>query len=383
MLISLSIVSLIYGVIWLFCGLLLITILSILLSSKYICLCNNFKRFNLILKLIIVFIFCIIIRVFFFEIYYIPSGSMENTLLKGDFVVVNKLSYGPILPQTIYEIPWLNIVAFYINNKNVSENNIEDIKYIRLKGFSSFKRCDVVVFALPSDQNSDFYIKRIVGLPGDTVKIIDENVYANDKLIPEPQEKKLIFKVWFNSKKRKEFLLYLDLKDITYSQDWYLRYKGYIEISLTRKQKISLEHLPFIDSVKSIRQESSIEINQESMNYSYGPIIIPTKGLTIKVNEENYKIYDYCINYLEKNQLTNINNKNYERKNIEINGYVFKERYYFVIGDNFYSSTDSRTWGFLPEKKIVGKAALVLFSLNPDVPWYSCFRFERMFKKIK
>lgn len=63
--------------------------------------------------------------------------------------------------------------------------------------------------------------------------------------------------------------------------------------------------------------------------------------------------------------------------------YVFKENYYFMVGDNFYNSIDSRFWGFVPEKSIVGKAVLVLFSLDPDAKWYRKFRWGRFLRRIE
>ncbi len=115
-----------------------------------------------------VIILAILFRVFFIEIYSIPSGSMEDTLLPGDKVLVNKLVYGPKLPASPYEIPWVNLVWFLRADASANPDSVY-WEYQRLRGFSNIARGDVMVFSHPIwGGRNNFFIKRCMGLPGDT-----------------------------------------------------------------------------------------------------------------------------------------------------------------------------------------------------------------------
>jgi len=112
----------------------------------------------------------------------------------------------------------------------------------------------------------------------------------------------------------------------------------------------------------------------------YGPLWIPQKKQNIKLSLKSYILYKNIIDY-EKSYFKSTDSS-YINSNV-IESYAFKFNYYFMQGDNFFGSRDSRFWGFVPETHIIGKAVLVLFSIDPHVPWYRCFRWKRLFKKIK
>ncbi|MEN6453718.1 MAG: signal peptidase I, partial [Prolixibacteraceae bacterium] len=146
-----------------------------------------------------VFILAIVFRVFFIEIFSIPSGSMEDTLIPGDKVLVNKLAYGPKLPASPYEIPWINLIWYLQARADVYPDSVY-WKYRRLSGFGSIKRNDVMVFIHPIwGGRNNFFIKRCVALPGDTLVIENGNIKVNGQLLPEPEQAKRLYRVWADS----------------------------------------------------------------------------------------------------------------------------------------------------------------------------------------
>ena len=127
--------------------------------------------------LLLVFILAIIVRIFLLEVYTVPSGSMKNTILPGDKVMVNKLRYGPYLPGSLKDVPWLNI--FYTGNNEGENNPIKTGR--RLKGYGIIHRGDVMVFEQPV--NHQAYIKRCMGLPGDRLSLAEDRLYVNGQQV--------------------------------------------------------------------------------------------------------------------------------------------------------------------------------------------------------
>jgi signal peptidase I len=142
-------------------------------------------------------------------------------------------------------------------------------------------------------------------------------------------------------------------------------------------------------------RKSGSKINKLGSNYSnifpydtslqwsadyYGPLYVPRKGDTIELTPENVKHYHNVLLY--ENFRMQIKNDSVLFNGIYTSRYCFKYNYYFMLGDNFYQSNDSRYWGFLPQTHIIGKAILVLFSLDQEAPWYKKFRWERFLRRI-
>jgi len=343
------------------------------------------------LYLILAFLLAIFFRVFVAEIYSIPSSSMEQTLLPGDKVWVSKLRYGPYLPASLKEVPWLNV--FY------SGNNQKQTKYRetgrRLKGYGQFQRNNVMVFKHP--QNYQAYIKRCVGLPGDSLRLAGEALYANGKqvqLLPTLKHDYLIY-TQVNKK----------LKSWTGNKNIRLQNlpKDKTSANMTLAAKTKLRSLPWIDSLVLLtdsvktyvyereerpnyrrfhREAHSGLIYGDSSNtgwndFSFGPLYIPKKGATIRMNGKNLELYRQVI---ERHEGHTIHQKN---EKVYIDGqkrefYRFNRNYYFMLGDNRCHSSDSRAWGFVPESHIIGKAEFILFS-----NWHGEVRWGRFFKGIK
>ena len=248
--------------------------------------------------------FCcvLIIRTFLFEISPVNSPSMEKSLLTGDFMLINKLSYGPRLPKTLLSIPFINQKLF---------SDLITLPYIRLFGSIDIKRNDVVVFNYPQEDefpvdHRTYFVKRCIGIPGDSIKIIDGATYINNKQTNELET--LQFNYHLKSDKK---------LDSNYIANYQLYEGG--KISENNDYSFTLTKNLF-DTLKSKTYITIIEKNKEqkgmwdefvfpyNQNYkwnvdNYGSIKIPQKGDTIKLDSTNLCIYERIISIYENNHL--------------------------------------------------------------------------------
>lgn len=299
---------------------------------------------------------------------------MEDTIIPGDKILMSKLSYGPRLPSSPFEIPWINI-AFYLNKKQRAKADSVWWQYKRLHGFSKVKHNHTVVFN-SVDKAGEAMIKRCMGLPGDTLEIKKAVVYTNGKVIPEKPSLKLFSRVLFNNNAQAASLL-----DSIKPEAYFGRYEEtkYISTYLNRIQKETLLAAGCIDSV--IIEKNRPDTAWQTFPYdslfkwsidNYGPVVIPAKGMTIQLNKESYMLYREIITRFEETTIA------FKGSQIMINGqettsYTFKYNYYFMLGDNRHDSRDSRYWGFVPEQNIIGKAVLILFS-NGSKGFRACLK---------
>lgn len=274
----------------------------------------------------------VFIRLFVVDIFRIPSPSMSPTLEPGDIIVVSKMSYGP------------RVVNF---RKLFKEKRLE---YKWHKGFGKPQKGDVFVFNWPDyhslyEGNPDFYgdfiVKRCFAASNDTVLILNEGM-KNEKM------KEIV-----RNERNEENEENEEMKEI--------REMGY----------------EYVEKPLLFPYDSTLNWTIDR----YGPLWVPGKGKTMKLNAINASHYKGMLLY-EGNSI------NIRNDSVLLNGkyayeYTFKENYYFMRGDNFFGSADSRYWGFVPKKSIVGKAVLVLLSLDPDAKWYRKFRWGRFLKRIK
>ena len=334
---------------------------------------------------ITIILLAVCLRVFVFEIYTIPSNSMANTLITGDKILVSKLNYGPKLPRSPFEVPWLNVV-FYLNKKARAKADTTWWKYKRLPGFSEINRGDIFVFQFPGNKNEPF-VKRCMALPGDTFQIIDSDIFINSRLQSLPVESKKVYRVWYNN--INSFYKIADSMNIPAYGWWTAGQGSFTEINLSSRRKEELSGIACIDSITSGIKATDYKTKYYPWHEHYswtlnnmGPFIIPGKELKIKPDENNVILYKKI---LEKFEHVNITKDSTEW---EVNGnlvgdYRFKQDYYFMLGDNRNASNDSRYWGFVPEDHIIGKACFVLFSLDTRKKGLKRIRWDRMFRKIK
>lgn len=327
------------------------------------------------------FIFSIAIctKLLAFDIYKIPSSSMNNTLYTGDVMVVNKLKYGPKLPRSPFDIPWINI-AFYFNKKARARMGTDWWQYKRLQGITTIKKGDVFVFLL-GNSRVFFVVKRCMATPGSTIEIKEGTVYVNDSLFTPSVQVKNKYK--FIAANRKLLYQKAEAMDIDFNLTRVLKQKKYVKSTLSIHDKNELEELELIDSVQIILDTVWIkEVIYPRSKYkhwtldNYGPFTIPKKGMKINLTPENYALYGEIIKKYENPNIKEIAGKIFiDNKSTII--YTFQENYYFMMGDNRKGSMDSRYWGLVSEKNIVGKVQCVLFS-----NYGGAFNWKRLFKGV-
>ena len=375
-----------------------------------------------------------LVHSYFIQPYIIPTGSLEKTLLIGDFLFVSKFHYGARTPTSAVSFPMVHDTIPIIKKRSYLKK--PQLPYFRLPGFQDVKRNDIVVFSWPADTVRKFfvrekgvqkpidkksnYVKRCVGVPGDSLEIINGFVHINgEKSILPDRAKTQYTHYGYNSKgvsSRK--LLNAGYKDFTrkyrienITQERYNALQPYIlgrlsddinnfivitpsagippkvlgelrlsakelldakkDLTLTIAEAKEILNTGIVDSIvqkvtRTKRANTNFFPNAIPYNWNednFGPILIPQAGMTVEINEKTLPLYKKIIREYEKNELTK------EGSSIFINGkettsYTFKQDYYWMMGDNRHRSEDSRYWGYVPEDHVVGKPVLVWFSIE-------------------
>lgn len=260
----------------------------------------------------------VLVKVFAVEAFTIPTTSMEHTLLAGDFIIVNKLFYGA---STGTALPVIGL----------------EIPTVRFPALLNFQRGDVAVFKSPGGKNELSsserinYVKRIIGLPGDTIQFVNNELFVNGKLLREP---------------------YLSNKE--------------------EKNKSSEKFHDLFPGNKNWNEEN------------FGPVVVPKKGMRVEINHNNIDDWKLTIERELGYHGVLISKKEIKIDGLPAYSHTFKNDHFFVLGDNRGDSMDSRFWGFVPEPNMIGKAVLVYYSIKDESSTYlSAIRFDRIFKVIK
>lgn len=238
------------------------------------------------------------------------------------------------------------------------------------------------IISRPTDRREN-YVKRCVGLPGQTLQIKNRIVYLDGKANKEPDNVQYTYKM----KLKGEFPI--DLADeLGITNEDLLMYNQSGVIPLTKKAYLALKaNKNLVESI-SINTDARYGDLYPLNAYTgwtcdnYGPVWIPKKGKSIALTLKNLPVYERCIKVYEGNDL-----KVDSQGNIFINGklaksYTFKLDYYWMMGDNRHNSADSRYWGFVPEDHIVGKPIFIWWSHSPDHPGFSGIRWNRLFNFV-
>jgi signal peptidase I len=368
-----------------------------------------------------------LIRTFVFEAYTIPSGSMEKTLLVRDFLFVSKLSYGPRIPNTPLSIPFVHNYAPIGKGKSYSTA----IKIPYTRWFASpVKRGDAVVFNFPAGDTvihasgfesaipyydikrraaagspedrmiladptnypvvvhpvdkTDNYIKRCVGIAGDMLEVKNGVVWINGKQETTPPYAQMNYIVTTSQPvdgdvMKEEYDLDFDKQEYSLTGNGPNEYR----MLLTEKARLKMlqnglakQIIPDINYQYGGGEVFPYDTLHKWSRDNFGPVWIPKKGGTVKLNAENYAIYERAIRVYEKNDFMMRDGKFYLNDK-EVTDYTFKMDYYWMMGDNRQGSQDSRYWGFVPEDRVVGKAWLIWFS------WEDGPRWKRLFNIVK
>lgn len=333
------------------------------------------------------------------EAFVVPTPSMENTILVGDYLFVSKFHYGTRTTSTPLQIP--------LTHQKIWGTNIPsyldwiELPSYRLPGISEVKRGDVVVFNVPPKsmnegvehpvQLKSNYVKRCVAVAGDRLQIIDREVFVNGSALPHPENMKFRYMVAANDEMTARTLERLELTKDDYYFLGRLDKKAMYSIFLTNKQREAISAMPFVSSVviqdkTNNGPESDIFPSSPYSQWNgdaYGPLVIPKKGMTITVNDSTLAYYGEMIRLYE-----HLDNVAMENGKLVIDGkamtsYTFDQDYYFMMGDNRHNSLDSRYWGFVPADHIVGKPLFIWLSLESDADLLHKVRWKRMFTKIE
>ncbi len=362
-----------------------------------------------------------IIRVFFIEAYTIPTGSMERSLMIGDFLFVSKVNYGARIPMTPVAFPFAHHTMPITGGKAYWEG--VQWKYRRLPGLSDIKRNDVVVFNFPEgdtvaleaqDQNyysmvrsmgreavnSQFtvvsrpvdkrenYIKRCIGIGGDVITMKNGVVSVNgvpEKLKPTGQityaVKMKSSDVNFNVFTEMGFDINSDISAL--GQENTYQFVG------TEEMMAEVKKLDFVASVvedTAPADYADISVFPQDKNRTWnvdnlGPFTVPKKGWTVKLDSVTMPLYERAIRIYEGNKLEK-SGANWLINGQKADSYTFKMDYYWMMGDNRHNSLDSRFFGFVPEDHIVGKALFIWMSVKDQGSFFSKIRWSRIFKGI-
>lgn len=341
-----------------------------------------------------------LIRWLFFEAFTIPTPSMENSLLVGDFLFVSKLHYGTRTPKTPLQVPLTHQTIWGTNIP--SYTSLIQLPQYRLPGFSEVKRGDVVVFNYPPEMQHPVdlktnYIKRCVGLPGDKVEVRDLQVYANGQAMENPPRMENEYFVAtttavneekvFRENGISEFNSYTEGDNDTIKGNEQMGYLVFTTTEIAAK----LKSYDFVKSITLVKSDKDIT---EPMLYpnsslfkwnrdNYGPITVPKEGMVVQLTPENIAVYGPVIKSYEDNEDVVVEEKSVKIAGKAITSYTFKQDYYFMMGDNRHNSADSRYWGFVPMDHIVGKAVFVWMSIDPNpTSFFNKIRWSRIFRVI-
>ena len=395
-----------------------------------------------------------IVHNYIMQPYIIPTGSLEKSLLIGDFLFVSKFHYGARAPMTAVSVPMVHDTIPVLKTKSYLKK--PQLPYFRFPALQKIKRNEIVVFSWPADTVRQFfvrekrvdkpidkksnYVKRCVGIPGDTLEIIDGFVHTNGikNVLPERAEVQYTFNAYAKKGVSSRKLLAEGFEDFnrTYkieniTESSYQQLIPYIvgrkgntienfsvitesrglptdlirslglrvsetleankQLTLTLKEAAVLKKISWIDSVK--QRINSVKVPNESFfpnkipydwnEDNFGPLLIPQKGTTVDLTRKNLPLYKKIIQEYEGNELE------VTPTEIKINGkiasqYTFKKDYYWMMGDNRHKSEDSRFWGFVPDDHIVGKPVFIWFSIkgiNDGIKNWSV-RWDRVFTTV-
>jgi len=323
-----------------------------------------------------------IIRGLLFSAYAIPSGSMEGTELTGDYLFVSKISYGPRMPFTPLSIPFTEPMMYGMKTYFSGWQ----LGYHRLPGFTSVKKGDIVVFNKPSETGTPIdqrttLIKRCQATAGDTLTIVNAQVYINRKAAPNAPKAQTSYTVVTDGQQLNPDVF----QDLVINQMSPTTYEMIIPVDemATIKGFSGIKSItPYIMPAGTYQSEvfpnnPKFKWNQDN----FGPLVIPKKGMTIPLNDSTIVLYNRAIEQYEGNRLGRQGNK------ITLNGkvtnsYTFQMDYYWMMGDNRHNSLDSRFWGYVPEDHVIGKAVITFFSTDPEKDIFHKIRWSRILRPI-
>lgn len=395
-----------------------------------------------------------LVHTYFMQPFTIPTSSLEKSLLVGDYLFVSKFHYGARVPSTVIAAPMVHDSLPFTGTASYLKS--PQLPYTRIPGLQKIKNNDIVCFNWPADSLATMwgdtsgkftykpvdkktnYVKRCVGIAGDSLEIRDGYVYINGKKNVLPYRAKIQFYYTYESKNpidASNYPKFLIDKERTgvyriLSEYWdnekvqeaiktsgnltkigqdslYTEVAGginpelaqrlkmtsvanKININLTEEEVSRLENYSLTISVKKINHapDNAIFPHVEKLQWSqdnFGPIYIPKAGVTVKLDKESLPFYEQIIKNYENNDLL-VNGDEFFINGKKVDSYTFKQDYYWLLGDNRHNSLDARYWGYVPFDHVLGKPVMVWFSWDANAPSFGAkiksIRWDRMFTTV-
>ena len=353
-----------------------------------------------------------IVHTYVMQPFTIPTSSLEKTLLVGDFLFVSKFHYGARTPMTAVAFPMVHDTIPILKSKSYLKDL--QIPYFRFPGFQKIKQNDIVVFSWPPDTLTNItnprskvdikpldkksnYVKRCVGLPGDSLEVRDGYVYINGTKNELPGRAKLQFGYAFRTENPLNPSFAAEQYDITdlYPMDNPPSYRVF-RAMMTDASYERFKNYPGMDTIfKTTAKKgvSDLSTFPQSPYYQwntdyFGAMYIPKAGASVAITAETLPLYRRIIEVYEGSEMGIENKISQSGTQVLLNGnpltsYTFKLDYYWLMGDNRNNSQDARMWGFVPFTHVVGKPVLVWMSWNSNAKGImNKIRWERLFTTV-
>lgn len=328
--------------------------------------------------LVFAFIAAAVLRAFLFGSYKIPTPSMEKNLMVNDYLIVSNITYGPRTPMSIC-IPFTDACIPGVN-----------LPWFRIPGHRDVERNDIIVFNYPIEvkpiSQKTNYIKRAVGIPGDTLSVVDKSVFINGVQEPEHIGLQEQYIVTMRNRAR---LTASKVNSAGAQIGSFIPGTGQVVVNATSDAISTVSRWSEVDSVEANvvgadrlapgYRSSGFNFSKGFLNSDNMPaFVVPYEGQEIELTEDNWHLYQDIIQRYEKNTVTR-NGDQFTINGEQTNTYTIKQDYYFAMGDNRDNSLDSRFWGFVPHDHLIGKAVIVWYS--HEGPFWKP-RFSRLFNLI-
>ncbi|RTY93406.1 signal peptidase I [Flavobacterium sp. GT3R68] len=369
------------------------------------------KTADTISSLLFAIVVATLVHTYFIQPYTIPSASLEKTLLIGDFLFVSKVNYGARVPMTTIAAPMVHD-SLPLTGK-LSYTKWPQLPYFRLPGFEKIKNNDIVVFNWPRDTLDNMYhpsnvridkprdkktnyVKRCVGIPGDSLAIKDGIVFINGKelILPERAKPQYSYKIGLDGKTGIDFENLLKDMNVTDGAGLIGNNRDTLYIqALTFENAARMKNVPGVTSVTRIInkgpedgvfpdfKDTRPSVTNNWSGDNFGPIYIPQVGKTVTLDLKSLPFYKIIITEYEGNDLKVIGDDIYVNGK-KANTYTFKQNYYWMMGDNRHNSLDARYFGYTPEDHIVGKPTFIWMSLDPNGKGINKVRWDRVFTTV-
>ena len=362
--------------------------------------------------------------------YQIPSSSLEKTLLTGDYLFVNKLTYGPRVPMTPVHFPLVHNTMPFVGGDSYLDS--PSASYRRLAGLRNVNIGDIVVFNFPAgdtvatryEESPEYYetlverygwaevntnkekfgevkyrpvdrrtnfVKRAVGLPGQRIKIVNDVIHIDGVPYNQPENVQFNYVISTTRPLNEEYVRSLGIAvgDIQHSMQ--PGYENWYQLPMTSAMLSTMladgvvdtyQRIPYTpDDLQGMLFPKGIADNWTLSNYGGSSgLWIPQKGATLKLTPEIWPIYERVIRNYEGHTDSFLKDGQIYIDGKPADSYTFAMDYYFMMGDNRDNSQDSRFWGFVPEDHIIGTPMFVLISFDPEVGIFDGgIRWSRIF----